>query len=128
MRNITLLAASLVLLSGCAGDYSFQSNLSGKAIDDYFKAGDVTLYTRDQAPNGLFERVKMVAGESCQLEANSPPATMAEARTELRRQAADVGANGVMLNNCVTFTNEAEGCVSRIQCLGQAIKVQPQED
>ncbi|MBV7316231.1 Rcs stress response system protein RcsF [Shewanella sp. NIFS-20-20] len=127
MKYITLGAASLMLLAGCAGDYSFQSNLNSAAINDYFKAGDVSLYTRDQAPQGLFERLAMVSGESCQLNPNDPPASQAEARTQLRRHTADIGGNGVMLNNCVSFSNEADGCISRIQCIGQAIKV-TQED
>lgn len=121
MKTI-LSSALMLLLSACASDYSFNSNLNGEAIDDYFKASDVTLYEGDTLPKGHYELKGLVQGESCQADSNAVPASLADARTEARRAAADKGANGIIIKQCVMFEEAAQGCISRSLCVGQAIK------
>lgn len=119
----TLLIPALVLmLSACAGDYKFNSNLSGEAIDDYFKASDVTLYDATFAPKPPYEIIGLVEGETCQEQANDAPADLSEARTLARRAAADKGANGLMIKKCLLIEEQGQGCFSRALCVGQAIK------
>lgn len=120
--KLLLSSASVLLLSACASEYSFNSNLDSDAINDYFKASDVTLYEADQTPAGHYELKGLVQGESCQAQANDVPASIADARTEARRNAADKGANGIMIKQCVIVEEAAQGCVSRALCVGQAIK------
>lgn len=121
MKNI-LPSALVLLLSACASDYSFNSNLNSKAINDYFKASDVTLYEGNALPKGQYELKGLVQGESCQPDIHAVPASLAEARTEARRAAADKGANGIIIKQCVMLEETAQGCISRALCVGQAIK------
>lgn len=120
--KMILSSALVLLLSACASDYSFNSNLNGEAIDDYFKASDVTLYEGDTLPKGHYELKGLVQGESCQANINAVPASLADARTEARRAAADKNANGIIIKQCVMFEEAAQGCISRALCVGQAIK------
>ncbi|MGI2025404.1 Rcs stress response system protein RcsF [Shewanella glacialipiscicola] len=120
--KIILSSALVLLLSACASDYSFNSNLDGEAINDYFKASDVVLYEGDALPKGHYELKGLVQGESCQADLNGAPASLADARTEARRNAADKGANGIIIKQCVIFEEAAQGCISRALCVGQAIK------
>ncbi|MGL4612900.1 MAG: Rcs stress response system protein RcsF [Shewanella sp.] len=119
--KIWISSAFVLLLSACASDYRFNSNLSSAAINDYFKAADVTLYEGDKLPKGHYELKGLVQGESCQADANGVPASLSEARTEARRAAADQGANGIIIKQCVMFEEAAQGCISRALCVGQAI-------
>lgn len=120
--KIFLSSALVLLLSACASDYSFNSNLDSEAINDYFKASDVILYEGDTLPKGHYELKGLVEGESCQADTNGAPASLADARTEARRNAADKGANGIIIKQCVIFEEAAQGCISRALCVGQAVK------
>ena len=120
--KIILSSVLVLLLSACASDYSFNSNLDGEAINDYFKASDVVLYEGDALPKGHYELKGLVQGESCQADLNGAPASLADARTEARRNTADKGANGIVIKQCVIFEEAAQGCISRALCVGQAIK------
>ncbi|NRB24011.1 Rcs stress response system protein RcsF [Shewanella sp.] len=117
-----LISALVLLLSACAGEYKFNSNLNGEAIDDYFKASDITVYDNTTAPNLPYEIIGLVEGETCQEQANDAPAAISEARTLARRAAADKGANGLVIKNCLVFEEQDQGCISRAICIGQAIK------
>jgi RcsF protein len=120
-----LTTSALLLLGGCAGEYRFNSNLDAKAIDDYFKASDVRLFEGNNQPDGPFESLGLVEGEACQAQATDVPPTLADARTEVRRAAADKGATGLIIKQCRLFDETAQGCITRAFCIGQAIK-QPQ--
>ena len=114
-------SALLLVLSGCAGDYTFNSNLDSDAINDYFKASDVTVYEGALQPVGPFEIKGLVEGETCQVSENDAPASIVEARTIARRAAADKQANGLVIKNCLLIEDATQNCVSRALCVGQAI-------
>ncbi|MCL1147085.1 hypothetical protein L2747_13860 [Shewanella marinintestina] len=114
-------SALLLVLSGCAGDYTFNSNLDSDAINDYFKASDVTMYEGALQPVGPFEIKGLVEGETCQVSENDAPASIVEARTIARRAAADKQANGLVIKNCLLIEEATQNCVSRALCVGQAI-------
>ncbi len=114
-------SAFLLMLSGCAGDYAFNSNLDSDAINDYFKASDVTVYEGTLQPVGPFEIKGLVEGETCQISQNDAPASIVEARTIARRAAADKQANGLVIKNCLLIEEASPNCVSRALCVGQAI-------
>lgn len=117
-----LLPSILVLmLGGCAGEYTFSSNLDSDAINDYFKASDVTVYEGTLQPIGPFEVKGLVEGETCQIAENDAPASISEARTLARRAAADKQANGLVIKNCLLIEEASQNCVTRALCVGQAI-------
>jgi len=117
----------LILLSACAGEYRFSSNLDSNAINDYFKAGDVKLYENNRLPIGPYEVKGLVEGETCQVGQHDAPASIIEARTIARRAAADKQANGLIIKNCVRLQEPTPSCVSRALCVGQAIVINSQE-
>ena len=111
-----------LLLTACAGDYAFTSNLDGKAIDEYFKVGDVALYEGDILPKGRYSVIGLAEGEICQDVINGAPASIEDARTEARKKAADMGANGLIIKQCLVIEEQEAGCFTRSLCVGQAIK------
>ncbi|MBR9727408.1 Rcs stress response system protein RcsF [Shewanella intestini] len=126
-KTLLLALASTLLLSACAGDYAFKSNLDGDAINEYFKPGDVTLFTDGQLPKGQYKILGLVEGLSCQHTENEVPATKRQARTQARRKAADLGANGMIVQNCHLIEEPDNTCHTQAMCVGKAIQlpVQP---
>ncbi|MBB1269885.1 hypothetical protein H5073_11050 [Shewanella sp. SR44-3] len=125
MRNLSCAAVSL-LLTACAGDYAFKSNLDPKAIDDYFKPSQVAVFDGKTLPNAPFKRLTLVSGETCQFKATDAPASIIEAKTLARRAAADLGANGIIIQRCQLIEIAEQDCVSRALCVAQAIKINQQ--
>lgn len=117
-----LTLGTTLLLSACAGDYAFKSNLDGEAIEEYFKAGDVTLYEDGQLPDGNYTNLGLVEGGACQESTSTPPALIADARTEARKKAANLGGNGLIVKRCVLVEEADPTCVTRAICVGQTIK------
>lgn len=123
-----LLPASLILLlSACAGEYAFNSNLNSDAINDYFKASDVTVYEGDIQPKSPYKINGLVQGETCQIGANDAPASIVEARTLARRAAADKHANGLVIKKCLLIEEATQNCVTSALCIGQAITTNVQK-
>lgn len=120
--KFALLSSLTLFLSGCASDYSFNSNLDPDAFNEYFKAGNVTLFDNSHLPKGQFDVIGLVEGESCQDTENGMPASEEEARTLARQKAADLGATGVIIKQCLTINEPSAGCFSQTICVGQAIK------
>lgn len=121
MKTITSITL-ILLLSACNSNYTFNSNLNSDAIEDYFKPSEVTVYEGDVQPLGQFELKGLVQGEACQAKENGVPVTIADARTQARRAAADKNANGIIIKSCTLITEPAPGCFSSALCIGQAIK------
>ncbi|GGB47997.1 hypothetical protein K8B83_17010 [Shewanella inventionis] len=122
VKHALFLSSAALLLSACASDYVFKSNLDGKAINEYFKVGDVVLYDGEVQPKGQFEVLGLVEGEACQETQKDTPPQMAEARTNARKAAAELGANGFVVKSCFMITEADNSCYSRAFCVGQAIK------
>ncbi|WP_220755588.1 MULTISPECIES: Rcs stress response system protein RcsF [Shewanella] len=124
-RQLALFTAlSTVLLSACSGNYSFNSNLDGEAIDEYFKPSGVVLYKDGERPKGAFEIVGLVEGESCQETEDGVPANIADARTEARKKAVELGANGLIVKKCLLTEQKNNTCYTQAFCVGQAIKTE----
>ncbi|MBL1378580.1 Rcs stress response system protein RcsF [Zobellella iuensis] len=120
MRLIGLALAALTL-SGCAG-WGFNSNVSPAGIKDYYKGDGVTLYSKTELEGVNYVTLGSVEGEACQVEANEAPPKEADARAQIRRRAADMGANALILNSCIRF-DDMPGCLEQVLCSGQAIVV-----
>ncbi|WP_417760154.1 Rcs stress response system protein RcsF [Shewanella sp.] len=119
-----VVSLSLLLLSGCS-NYTFHSNLDKDEINNYFKPSQVTLY-ENRMPDAPYTALGMIEGTDCQIDENASPASLANARTDARRKAADKNANGIIMQKCAAIPEPAEGCFSRTLCIGQAIKVSGQ--
>ena len=122
LKYVFIASSIALLLSACASDYTFKSNLDKKAIHDYFKVGDVTLYEENKQPKGHIEILGLVEGEACQETINDAPPQMSIARTNARKAAADLGANGFVVKSCFMIDEADSSCIRRALCVGQAIK------
>ncbi|WP_232784951.1 Rcs stress response system protein RcsF [Psychromonas sp. MB-3u-54] len=111
-----------VLLSTACSNLDFSSNLDKKNFDDYFKPSRVTVYEKSQLQNLDYKFIAAVDGSSCQQEEKDRPADIKEARTNARINAAEMKANGIVFQNCLTFERDAS-CISNIICYGRAINV-----
>ncbi|WP_375055457.1 Rcs stress response system protein RcsF [Zobellella sp. DQSA1] len=120
MRLFGLPLAALVL-SGCAG-WGFDSNVSPAGIKDYYKGDGVAPYSKAELEGVNYVTLGSVEGEACQMEAKEAPPKEADARAQIRRRAADMGANGLILNSCIRF-DDMPGCLEQVLCSGQAIVV-----
>ncbi|WP_298440450.1 Rcs stress response system protein RcsF [uncultured Ferrimonas sp.] len=115
-RSILL---GLLLLGGCNSSYDISTNLDPAPIKAYFAVAKVTLHhsmPSDASPVGFVE------GQSCQVDASQAPADLARARTQLRQAAANLGANGVVLSQCVELGAQPS-CLSSVLCTGQAVQL-----
>lgn len=121
--QLRLVGVSLLTLalSGCA-NWGFNSNVSPEGIKDYYKGSGVTLYTKEQLAETNYVTLGSVEGEACQISSQEAPPKEADARASLRRRAADMGANGLLLDSCIRF-DDMPGCIEQVLCSGQAIKV-----
>ncbi|WP_028117309.1 Rcs stress response system protein RcsF [Ferrimonas senticii] len=119
--RVRLFSASMLLtaLLGCSNNYSFNSNLDGQRIDQYFAVGQVQV--TDAAPAHA-QSLGFVDGLSCQSGNQQPVANEADARTALRKAAATLGANTVVIRQCVALA-ELPGCLSAIQCSAEAFGI-----
>lgn len=111
----------LPLLVGCGANYSFNSNLDGDAIDDYFKAGSVKLIDAESALAAKRD-LGLIEATSCQEQVNQAPADAAEARTLLRQQAADMGANAIWVKECINLESDQQ-CHSAVMCIAKALVI-----
>jgi len=113
-------------LSGCS-QYQFSSNLDKENFTTYFQPSKVTIYEQATLPTLDYTTLGAVDGNSCQEKENDLPASLSEARTQARINAAAMNANGLVLQTCLNFERD-KFCVSNIICYGQAIKVTPDND
>ncbi len=114
-----LLALPLLLLTACSQDYRFSSNLDPDNFDQYFAAGNVALV--DALPSNA-KVLGLVEGQSCQRTGQDPAPSQADARTDMRAKAAQLGADRVKLLRCSEVDPEASGCLALMICYGQAAR------
>ncbi|WP_354622827.1 Rcs stress response system protein RcsF [Psychromonas sp. MME2] len=126
MLRSTLCICALIFTTACS-NYDFTSNLDKENFTDYFKPSEVTIYSKEQLPKLDYTFIATVEGSSCQEEANDRPADIKEARTKARIQAADLNANGIVIQSCLSFEAD-ETCLSNIICYAQAIHVNLPEE
>lgn len=122
MRVRLLGISTLALaLSGCA-NWGFDSNVSPEGIKDYYKGSNVRIYQKEDLADVNYVVLSSVEGEACQIKTTDAAPKEAEARSNIRRRAADLGANGLLLDRCIRF-EDMPGCIEQVLCSGQAIKV-----
>lgn len=119
--NRFFIIAFIVFISGCS-QYLFTSNLDKKNFEEYFKPSQVTVYEKSELANLNHTTLGAIDGSSCQEEEKDLPASIEEARTNARINAADMRANGILFQTCLNFEPD-NFCVSNIICYGQALNV-----
>ena len=115
------ISALALALSGCA-NWGFDSNVSPEGIKDYYKGSNVRIYQKEDLADVNYVVLSSVEGEACQIKTTDATPKEAEARADIRRRAADLGANGLLLDRCIRF-DDMPGCLEQVLCSGQAIKV-----
>lgn len=121
MLRFLTVSCSMIFLTACS-NLQFSSNLDKENFDEYFKPSQVVVYTKYQLAELDYTFIAAVEGSSCQEEANDLPADAKQARTQARINAANLHANGIVFQQCLTFETDAT-CVSNIICYGRAIDV-----
>ena len=122
MKSMSLVVIGL-LLTGCTGSYTFHSNLDKQNFKEYFKAGDVKVFRDGELPMSAYQALGLVTGEACQTSKNDKVASKEDARTEARKAAADLGANGIIIRGCATLNESNSQCLSHVLCSGQAVSL-----
>ncbi|KPU82762.1 hypothetical protein JI57_03445 [Psychromonas sp. PRT-SC03] len=123
MQHFIILFTTL-LLSACS-QYPFSSNVDKQNFTTYFKPSSVTIYSKEDAKKLDVQWLGAITGSSCQVKPNDRPASQSDARTKARINAANIGANGIVFQTCLTFDADSS-CLSNVICYALAISV-PQE-
>lgn len=125
MLRFIIISFTAFLTTACS-NFDFSSNIDKQNFDDYFKPSEVTVYEKSQLQDLDYKFIAAVDGSSCQEEEKDRPADIREARTNARIKAAEMKANGIVFQTCLTFERDAS-CISNIICYGRAIKVAPSD-
>ncbi|WP_432453830.1 MULTISPECIES: Rcs stress response system protein RcsF [unclassified Agarivorans] len=121
MRQL-FLAALAITATACSGNYSFNSNIDKQNFDNYLPAANVTIYAEEHIDPLNSEYLGIIEGVSCQEKVNQAPPQMVDARNDLREQAAALGANAVVIQQCYPI-NEPPACLAMLSCFGKAYKI-----
>lgn len=121
MLRFIILSFTALLLTACS-NVNFSSNIDKQNFDDYFKPSQVTVYEKSQLQDLDYKFIAAVDGSSCQEEERDRPADIKEARTNARIKAAEMKANGIVFQSCLSFERDTS-CISNIICYGRAINV-----
>lgn len=126
MLRLTFICCCTILISACS-NMQFSSNLDKKKFDDYFKPSKVAVYEKSELLKLDYEVLGGVEGSSCQVEVNDPPADIRDARTRARINAAELNANGIVFQSCISFEQD-KSCISNIICYARALDVTLSDD
>lgn len=120
---IRLLFISLCLLFTTAcSNFNYSTNLDKDNFDEYFKPSQVIIYQKSELNDLDYRVISAVDGSSCQQKENEISANERDARTKARFNAADMGANGITFQTCLTIKPD-NACITNIICYGRALDV-----
>nr|WP_285817648.1 Rcs stress response system protein RcsF [Echinimonas agarilytica] len=121
-----MLLACATTLVGCANNYDVSTNLDKENFTEYFKPSQVQVFESDQIPSG-YKNIGSIEGMSCQQAENDVPAATADARTQARIAAANLKANGIVIDVCETeYNTESPQCLTLVTCYARALAVPSQ--
>jgi RcsF protein len=109
------------ILLGCAGNYTFESNVKADNAKEYFSASKVKIYNDEQEFGASYQYVGLVEGEDCQKEQHLAAPDPINARTQARQTAYLQKANAIIFTSCVDI--EAKHCIAQVVCYGKAYRV-----
>ena len=125
IKSLILSITTACALSACSG-VSVDTNLNPGNFTEYFNPSAVTVTTYSDLQDKVYQVISPVHGLSCQQDADDFPANEADARTALKRAAADKGANALIINKCVT-ARETGACLLSVTCYGDAVYVREED-
>lgn len=124
-KYIFSIIACTTLIS-CSQTYEVHSNVAPSNFKDYFKPSQVKIVEPAQVPAGT-RSLAAISGSSCQVTETDKPANMTEARTQAKIAAAELGANGLVIDVCETqLSTELPKCHKLLTCYGRAIQLDEQ--
>jgi RcsF protein len=121
MLRFLIISCCSLLISACS-NFDFSTNLDKENFDEYFKPSQVTVYEKSQLEDLDYLFIRAVEGSSCQEQKNDRPADIKVARTNARIHAANINANGIVFQSCISFP-EDKICITNIICYAQALDV-----
>lgn len=114
----TLLTITLLTLSGCQTNYVLDTNFDQQKIKNYFKPSQVKLV------NQISETANFVGELSesrCFKQPQIQEPIYREIRTTLRKEAADLGANQLLVDLCHTKSQtDKPSCPIELRCQARA--------
>lgn len=130
--NIGLIGCILAIsfVQGCAKNYEPSSNLDSANFIHYFSPSRVTIYD-DETDIVLPHRfLGLVEGESCQAKAHHVVADELAARTDARRNAYKLNANGIVFTACVLIEAQSQQseCVTTRVCYAKAFQIEESQE
>ncbi|MCK5819185.1 MAG: hypothetical protein KAH18_08000 [Psychromonas sp.] len=123
MIRFLFISLPLLFISACS-HFDYSTNVDEKNFVQYFKPSQVVVYQKSALKNLDYEVIGAVDGSSCQKNENDLPASEREARTKARVNAANMHANGIVFQTCLTIKPD-KTCLSNIICYGRALDVIP---
>ncbi len=118
MKKILISALAAWCCAGCE-NFTFTSNLDPDNFTEYYKPSMVETVTEDELQNVRHKSLGMVTGLACQAKERDYIATEADARTDAKVKAADMGADAIKMGRCVRLEN-TPACKVSITCYAEA--------
>ena len=126
MFRSIFLACCFLSVTACS-NFQFSSNLDKENFHEYFKPSTVTVYEKNELLKLEYDVIAAVEGSSCQEKKMDRPADIKQARTRARINAAELNANGIVFQTCLSFPQD-QSCVTNIICYGRALDVKFPDD
>jgi len=113
--KVILLSVTALIISGCAGTATLNSN-------DAEEISKIQIIKQYDAKIFDYDTIKTIEGMSCRTDFNTTPPTIEEAISQIKIEAAGLGANAVIIKSCnKTGFNLLKFCDYSITCTGSAI-------
>lgn len=120
MKFFWILLVAFFLCS--CSSVEFSSNLDPRVIGNYFKTSTVDEYTEEDLVGIPYKDLGSVDGFVCQVKPTDFIAKEDDAKTEVLKKAADIGANGVIFTKCMR-AKETLSCNESVTCYARAILI-----
>ncbi len=105
---------SLFLFS--CSNLSTTTNLDSENFVNYFAPSKVKIYPNEQALPAQHRLIGLVEGQDCQIKAHHAQPDEINARTDARRKANALNANGIIFSECALI--EDKSCHAMLLCYG----------
>ncbi len=121
-NKLTLvLGLGLSLLLFSCSNLSTTTNLDSENFVNYFAPSKVKIYPNEQALPAQHRLIGLVEGQDCQIKAHHAQPDEINARTDARRKANALNANGIIFSECALI--EDKSCHAMLLCYGKAYQI-----
>ncbi len=126
MKSLTFLLPAAAFLCACQGGMTFKTNLDPSNFTEYFKPSQVDELSEAELLKARHKSLGTVSGLSCQIKDRDYIANVADARTDAKVKAVDLGANAIVFDKCVTLS-DTPACKVSVTCYAEALLVEEQD-